>query len=126
MQTHRFGGGQSCAGTGEWIIDNPDAERESRPHKFPHEPLRLQGWMRSDFPFGPACGRTSDDVFERFILGDSPQSARAPGAQVFGYGPREGFTENTPRLPAGPRHHRDVRKLVLRALGPVTAPERLH
>src|SRR5579862_1725862 len=67
-----------------------------------------------------------DYVEERLILGNAAQTACTPFSQIVLNPPVARLSEQTPRLPGGPWHHRDMRELLMRVLRAISSAQGLY
>src|SRR5271166_5557101 len=81
--------------------------------------------MRRNLLLDPACRRARDHVLQRLPSGQPPQATRAPTTEIFCHRALDRLSENAPRFPARPRHHRDLRKVLLCAFRFVAAAKGL-
>src|SRR5688572_30811984 len=80
--------------------------------------------MWRQIPFRATGGWTFDQILKRFFPGEPPKTSSAPFSQVFSNGLfGEWFSEETPGLPAGPRHNRHLPKLLLSTFGAISATQ---
>ena len=123
--THRAGCRYRSPSTHKRIKDKPFPQGKGGTNDLPHERLRFQGWMRSDFPLYPPGRRAFDNVSKRLLLRDAPQAAGLPFPQVVLHSTPTGLSKESPRFPTGARHDGDMRKFFMGILWSITTSESL-
>lgn len=108
------------------IKDNPFPQGKGGTNNLPHERLRFQGWMRSDFSLYPSGRSAFDDIPKRLLLRETPQAACLPFTKIILHSTSTGLSKEPPRFPTGARHDGDVLKFFMGILWSVTTPEGLY
>ena len=108
------------------IKDNPFPQGKGGTNDLPHESLRFQGWMRSNFSLYPPGRSAFDDIPKRLLLRETPQAARLPFTKIILHPTLTGLSKESPRFPTGAGHDGDVLKFFMGILWSITAPESLY